>query len=62
MRVLLALIVVIYLVGVGVALSPTVQNKWTSVPASEFATSVAQALPGAAAWPARAFQSTPQRG
>jgi hypothetical protein len=47
MRVLLALIVVIYLVGVGVALSPTVQNKWTSVPASEFATSVAQALPRA---------------
>jgi hypothetical protein len=62
MRLLVALAVIIYLVGVGVALAPTVENKWSSVPASEFATSVAQALPGAAAWPARAFQSSPQRG
>jgi hypothetical protein len=62
MRAFVALVVVVYLVGVGVALSPTVQNKWSSVPASEFASSVAEALPGAAAWPARAFQSLPERG
>jgi hypothetical protein len=62
MRILIALIVIIYLVGVGVELSPTIQAKWNSTSASDFATSLAQALPNALAWPARAFHSITDRG
>ncbi len=52
MRLLLALIIIIYLVGVGVVLSPIV--PWNSAPASALAESVAQTLPDALAWPVRA--------
>jgi len=62
MRVLIALIVIIYLVGVGIALSPTIQAKWGGGSASDLATSVAQALPSAVAWPARAYHSITDRG
>jgi hypothetical protein len=62
MRALIALIVIIYLVGVGVALSPTIQAKWSSASASDLATSVAQELPNAVAWPARAYHSITARG
>jgi hypothetical protein len=62
MRALIALIVIIYLVGVGVALSPTIQAKWNSASASDLAASVAQALPDAVAWPARAYHSMTDRG
>jgi hypothetical protein len=55
MRVLIALIVIIYLVGVGVALSPVIQAKWNGATASDLTASVAQALPAAFAWPARFF-------
>ena len=61
MRTLVALILIIYLVGVGVAIAPTMHDKWSSASAAELATSVAQALPGAAAWPARAFHSITDR-
>jgi hypothetical protein len=57
MRAIIALIVIIYLVGVGVVLAPTVQGKWNSAPASELATSVWQALPDALAWPVKAYRS-----
>jgi hypothetical protein len=62
MRAIIALLVIIYLVGIGVALSPTIQAKWGGASASDLATSVAQALPGAAAWPARAYHSITERG
>ena len=62
MRLLIALVVIIYLVGVGVALSPTVEGKWNSASASEIASSVGQALPYAVAWPARAYHSIADRG
>ena len=62
MRMLIALIVVVYLIGVGVALSPTIQAKWSSASASDLATSVGQALPNAVAWPARAYRSMTDRG
>jgi hypothetical protein len=54
MRLLLAILLIVYLVGVGVVLSPTVRSTWSSAPASTLAESVAQALPNALAWPARA--------
>ena len=62
MRVLIGLAVIIYLVGVGVALSPTFGTKWNSASASDLAASVAQALPNAAAWPARAYRSMTEPG
>ena len=62
MRLILFLIVIIYLVGVGVALSPTVQAKWNSGTASDFVADVAQELPGAAAWPVRAYHSITDHG
>ncbi len=62
MRVLIALIVIIYLVGVGVALSPTIQAKWNGASASDLATSVGQALPNALAWPARVYHGITDHG
>ncbi len=62
MRLVIALIVVIYIVGVGVVLSPTIQAKWSGASASNLATSVAQALPNALTWPVRAFHSITDRG
>lgn len=62
MRGLIALIVIVYLVGVGVALAPTVETKWNSATAAEFADSVGQELPGALAWPARVYHGVADRG
>jgi len=62
MLLLIALLVIIYFVGVGVALAPTIKDKWNSASASELATSVAQALPNGLAWPARAYRSMTERG
>ena len=45
MRAIIALIVIVYLVGVGVVLAPTIQAKWNGASASDLATSVGQALP-----------------
>jgi hypothetical protein len=57
MRLLLAIIVIIYLIGVGVILSPIIRATWTSEPASVLAERVVQALPDAFAWPLRAFHN-----
>jgi hypothetical protein len=62
MRAVAGLIVIIYLVGVGVALSPTIGTKWNSASASDLAASVTQALPNAAAWQARAYRSMTEPG
>ena len=53
MRVLIALLIIVYLVGVGVVLAPVVGQAWTSETASAFANTLGQALPGALAWPVR---------
>ncbi len=53
MRLFIALILIICLVGVGVVLAPVVQSAWNSETASAFANSLAQALPDALAWPVR---------
>jgi hypothetical protein len=57
MRLLISLIVVVYLVGVGVALAPTFEAKWNTEPASELFASLAHELPVALAWPASAYHS-----
>ena len=52
MRMLITLVAIVYLVGVGVALSPTIQGEWNSGSPSSFVASIGQALPNALAWPA----------
>jgi len=54
--------VIVYLIGVGVALAPTIRAKWNTATASDLAAGVAQELPKAAAWPARAYHSIAERG
>ncbi len=62
MRVLIALIAIVYLVGVVVVLSPTVQAKWNGGTASDLAAIVGQALPNAFAWPAGIYHSMTDHG
>src|SRR5271165_4248560 len=50
-------VLMIYLIGVGVALAPTIRAKWNSVSAADFAMSVGQELPGAFAWPVTFYRS-----
>ena len=61
MRLLISLVLIVYLVGVGVALSPTFREKWNSAPASELAASVWVALPVALAWPMRVYHELTDR-
>jgi hypothetical protein len=56
-RLLIALVIIIYLIGVGVELAPTIQSGWTRQPASELSASVLQELPGAFAWPAKVYRN-----
>src|SRR5208337_162159 len=56
------LIVIIYLVGVGVVLSPTIQAKWNGASASNLAASIGEALPNALAWPAGVYHSMTGHG
>jgi hypothetical protein len=62
MRLVIALIVIIYIVGVGVVLSPTIETKWSGASASDLATGVTQALPDAVAWPLRVYHGITGRG
>ena len=57
MRALISLIVIVYLVGIGVVLAPTVRGKWNAGTASELSASVVQAMPSALAWPAGVYRS-----
>ena len=57
MRAIIALIVIVYLIGVGVTLAPTIQGKWNTATAAELTASVGQALPTAFAWPVTAYHS-----
>ena len=62
MRAVVALIVIVYLVGVGVVLSPIFQAEWNSASASNLAASIGQALPSALAWPAGVYHSLTDHG
>jgi len=57
MRTLLTLLMIVYLVGVGVMLAPTIKANWSTVPASQFVESVVAELPRALSWPASAYRS-----
>ena len=57
MRTLIALLVIVYLVGIGVVLAPTIQSKWSTGTASELFDSIWQELPRAVSWPATFYHS-----
>ncbi len=57
MRAVIAMLVIIYFVGVGVALAPTFRDNWTAVPASELLKDVSRDMPRALTWPAIAYHS-----
>ena len=61
MRLLITLLVIAYLVGVGVALAPTIKANWSNAPTSQFVESVAAELPTALAWPAAAYRSVTEK-
>ena len=61
MRLLIAIIVIVYLVGVGVALSPTFRSQWNSAPASDLSASIVREMPNALAWPARVLRGVTGR-
>ena len=56
MRLLIAIVLVVYCVGVGVELAPTFQSGWNSQPAAELSSNVIHALPDALAWPAQVYR------
>ncbi len=62
MRTFITLLVIIYLVGVGVVLAPTIKANWSTGSASQFFGSVATELPRALAWPVTVFRSVARRG
>ena len=55
-RAFISLVVIIYLVGVGVALAPTFQANWSTSTTSRLAAIVASELPGALSWPATVYR------
>jgi hypothetical protein len=62
MRTLVALLVIVYLVGVGVVLAPTVKAKWNTASTSQFVASVATEMPRALTWPATVYRGTTEHG
>ena len=61
MRALIGLLVIIYFVGVGVVLAPTIKANWSTGSASEFVERVAAELPRALAWPATAYRNIAEK-
>jgi hypothetical protein len=61
MRVLIALLVIVYLVGVGVTLAPTIQANLSTAPTSQFVEKVVAELPRALSWPATAYRSIAEK-
>lgn len=57
MRAVIAMIIIVYLVGVGVALAPTIRDKWAVVPASVLLSDVSREMPRALAWPSIAYRT-----
>jgi hypothetical protein len=61
MRALVALLLVVYLIGVGVVLAPTIETYWGTAPASKLVQSVSTELPRALSWPATVYRRATQR-
>ena len=54
---LISLLLLVYVIGIGVLLAPTVQENWDRETAEQVFARVMDELPRAAAWPVRVFDS-----
>ena len=50
-------LVIVYVIGIGVKLAPTVREAWDTLPANQLVARVFNELPAAAAWPMRVYES-----
>jgi len=48
---LIWVLLIVYVIGIGVQLAPTVRDAWDTVPSSQLVSRVVSELPTAAAWP-----------
>ena len=55
MRIIIGILIITYLIGVVVALAPTIARTRNNDTPSELYASVMNALPSAFAWPAKAY-------
>jgi uncharacterized membrane protein YhhN len=55
MRTFIALLVIVYLVGVGVELQPSVSTKWNTATAADMFGGIWTELPRAMAWPVTVY-------
>jgi hypothetical protein len=55
MRTIFAVLIIIYLIGVGVVLAPTISGKWNNGTPAELSASVLEVLPLAFSWPVTAY-------
>jgi hypothetical protein len=55
MQTVVAILVIIYLVGVGVVLAPTVRENWNSATTPHFFASIGDDMPRALSWPVRVY-------
>jgi hypothetical protein len=55
MRTFIALVIIVYLVGIGVVLAPTFSSKWNTATAAELFGGVWAELPVALAWPVATY-------
>jgi hypothetical protein len=62
MRRLFSFLLTVYVIGIAVQIAPLVEDQWDTVPAAKLVASVADELPNAAAWPARAYDTVRGRG
>jgi hypothetical protein len=62
MRTLISLLVIVYLVGVGVVLAPTIRMDWGTATTSQFVASIINEMPRALAWPVELYRRTVERG
>ena len=61
MNMLISLVLIVYLVGVGVALSPVIEDKWSASSAQDLTGSVVRALPDALTWPVNLYHRVTDR-
>ena len=54
---LIWVLLIVYVIGIGVQLAPTVREAWDTVPSSQLVSRVVSELPAAAAWPMRVYES-----
>jgi hypothetical protein len=55
MRAIIGILLVVYLIGVGVELAPTIKANWNKDTTSQFFASVGAEMPRALAWPAAVY-------